>query len=46
METELQKSRDEMTRYLADYNRLMNIKLSLDLEIATYRKLLEGEEGR
>nr|XP_039268194.1 glial fibrillary acidic protein-like isoform X1 [Styela clava] len=46
LEGELQKSRDDMARHLADYNKLMNIKLSLDLEISTYRKLLEGEEVR
>nr|CAA06294.1 intermediate filament protein IFB [Styela plicata] len=46
LESELQKCRDNMARHLADYNKLMNIKLSLDLEISTYRKLLEGEEGR
>ncbi|XP_062853104.1 intermediate filament protein ON3 [Trichomycterus rosablanca] len=46
LEEALKQAKRDMTRQVREYQSLMNIKLALDIEIATYRKLLEGEESR
>ncbi|XP_072847158.2 uncharacterized protein LOC110091588 isoform X1 [Pogona vitticeps] len=44
LEEALHNAKKDLAQLVKEYQELMNIKLALDIEILTYRKLMEGEE--
>ncbi|XP_020380841.2 keratin, type II cytoskeletal 8-like [Rhincodon typus] len=46
LEEAIFRAGQELSKQAREYEQLMSIKLALDIEIATYRKMLEGEEAR
>ena len=45
-EREIEKLVEELRRHQQQYQSLMDTKITLDMVIAVYRKLLESEEDR
>ncbi|KAK5862735.1 hypothetical protein PBY51_018103 [Eleginops maclovinus] len=46
LQLELKSTKEKIALHLREYQDLLNVKMSLEIEITTYRKLVEGEDLR
>ncbi|XP_040281884.1 keratin, type II cytoskeletal 4-like isoform X4 [Bufo bufo] len=46
LEAALQKAKEDLARQLRDFQELLSAKINIEVEIATYKRILEGEEER